>query len=368
MIQYGSSLRDLIFKRDFVRKRISSTDPTGHNRDNIQIPTGEKVSIAVVPGPGCVSHIWFTVSCKDRLWPIKTVLRIFWDDNGSPSVESPLGDFFGVGHGKVNHYASLPLNMVTGSQVLESNAAAMNCFFPMPFLSGARFEIENQCEEDIQAFYFYVDYELHDKLGEDIRYFHAEWRNEFPTRGQMPPSQEPSVRIMDGLANTDGKENYVIADIQGEGQYVGTVLSIDFIDPVKNFGWFGEGDDWFFIDGENTPSLHGTGTEDYFAAAWGFPSGEYSFPYHGVSLGKDTRRFSGKWTMYRFHIEDPVPFKKSLLVSIEHGHANCHSNNYSSVAYWYQKMPFQKAYVLPEVSHRIPLSEEDSMRRFWNRF
>ena len=109
-----------------------------------------------------------------------------------------------------------------------------------------------------------------------------------------------------------------------------------------------------FIDGEKwPPSLHGTGTEDYFCEAWGYPSGEYSAPYHGISLGNDTREWSGKWSMYRFHIEDPIRFKKSIRVTIEHGHANNQSNDYSSVAFWYQFEPHKNFKVLPSVKKRL---------------
>jgi len=109
------------------------------------------------------------------------------------------------------------------------------------------------------------------------------------------------------------------------------------------------------VDGEKwPPSLHGTGTEDYFCEAWGFPSGEYSAPYHGVSLGKDVIGYSGKWSVYRFHIEDPVYFRKSIRVTIEHGHANDQGNDYSSVAYWYQGEPHKALASLPAPKDRVP--------------
>jgi hypothetical protein len=135
---------------------------------------------------------------------------------------------------------------------------------------------------------------------------------------------------------------------------VGCVLSVDNFNAFhQNHTWFGEGDDMIFIDGEQwPPSLHGTGTEDYFCEAWGFPSGEYSAPYTGVSVGRDTQNWSGKWSLYRFHIEDPVHFRKSIRVSIEHGHANDQGNDYSSVAYWYQTEPHRPFAPLP--ANRVP--------------
>ena len=103
----------------------------------------------------------------------------------------------------------------------------------------------------------------------------------------------------------------------------------------------------------NTKLLHGTGTEDYFCAAWGFPSGEYDAPYHGISLGSDPQEHFGKWSLYRFHIEDPVHFDKSIRVTIEHGHANDQGNDYSSVAYWYQIEPHAPLPDLPKVEKRL---------------
>jgi len=123
----------------------------------------------------------------------------------------------------------------------------------------------------------------------------------------------------------------------------------------QNYTRFGEGDDMIFVDGESwPPSLHGTGTEDYFGEAWGFPSGEYSGPYTGVSLGKDVIGWSGKWSLYRFHIEDPVYFRESVRVTIEHGHANDQGNDYSSVAYWYQAEPHMPFAPLPPPKERVP--------------
>jgi hypothetical protein len=156
--------------------------------------------------------------------------------------------------------------------------------------------------------------------------------------------------------NTTGDDNYVILDTEGKGHYVGCVLNIDNFDASnQEYTWPGEGDDMFFIDGEEwPPSLHGTGTEDYFNAAWGFPSGEYAGPYHGVSLGSDVQEHFGKWSLYRFHIEDPIRFNKSIRATIEHGHANDQGNDYSSVAYWYQLEPHKPLPELPPVIERLP--------------
>ena len=157
----------------------------------------------------------------------------------------------------------------------------------------------------------------------------------------------------------------------GAGHYAGCNVSVDHINPIPGFGWFGEGDDMIFIDGEREPSLIGTGTEDYFCAAWGYPGGHNSMPYHGISLAGPTdgpAPYSGKWTMYRYHIEDPVMFTKSIKVTIENGHGNAHANDYSSVGYWYQSEPHAAFPALLPVEQRLPIGDRDSLRDFWKTF
>ena len=327
----GSPLADLATLRDARSKRESSFDRTGGNGDWIVVEPGKRVVIADIKGAGCIRHIWFTMASDDPRYLRKYLLRMFWDGEKNPSVEVPVGDFFGVGHGVANHFVSLPLNMTRGPG--RDIRAGMNCYFPMPYAKSARIEMENQCVETVHHFY-YIDYEEYDALPEDQGRFHAWWNCENPTK---------AVRLRGGL-NTTGDENYLILDAKGRGHYVGCVLSIDNINPpTAGHGWYGEGDDMIFIDGEKwPPSLHGTGTEDYFCEAWGFPSGEYAGPYHGVSLAGGIQDWTGKWSLYRFHIEDAVHFQKSIRVSIEHGHANNLANDYSSVAYWYQTEPHKK--------------------------
>lgn len=353
---FGSPLAGLSTLRNATSKRESSWDRTGRNKDCMQIPKKGKRIIARLKGPGCIRHIWITISCnKDPLYLRKVLLRMFWDNEKSPSVEVPVGDFFGVGHAAAKHFVSLPLNMVAKSG--RGNQAGMNCYFPMPFNRSARIEVENQCDVQVEAFYFYVDYEVYEEPQADSGYFHAQWRRENPCR-RVAFKKKKGQLLADSTneINLDGKENYVILDAKGRGHYVGCVLSVDNTEAFhQNFTWFGEGDDMIFVDGEKwPPSLHGTGTEDYFCSAWGFPSGEYAGPYHGVSLAGDVEEWSGKWSVYRFHIEDPVHFKKSIRVTIEHGHANNQGNDYSSVAYWYQAEPHKAHPRMPPVSERLP--------------
>lgn len=339
----GSPLRGLANARNSRSRRVSSYDTAGGNADAKNIPPGETLTLAQMDGAGVINHIWFTISHDDMLYPRKMIVRMYWDGEENPSVECPVGDFFGVGHGKVNHYVAQALNMITNPRTHPLNAA-MNCFFPMPFANGAKITMTNESESPVLAMYYYIDYEEIDRLGEEALRFHACWNREKNTAG---PGASEETRLI----NLDGKENYVILDAEGRGHYVGCNVSIDNTDG----NWPGEGDDMIFIDGEGwPPSLHGTGTEDYFCAAWGFPSGEYAGPYHGISLIEDPAEFTGKMTIYRHHIEDPVVFSKSIRVTMEHRHGNAGQDDWSSVGYWYQAEPHRPfAKILP-VEERLP--------------
>lgn len=382
-------MHQLYLRKEGKSKRLSSWDQTGKNKDCITIPAGKACVIAEVEGSGVIQHIWMTIASQDQYSFRKVLIKMYWDHESDPSVESPVGDFFGVGHGVASHYVSAPLNMITTQGVIE-NKAAMNSFFEMPFRQAARIEIVNECEHDM-VLYYYVDY-VERAVSDDSFYFHASWRRESPTKGlvdlealKVEHDKQDSPNFADRkvyeIANLTGEENYVLLDAVGEGHYVGCNLSIDHINPMPGFSWPGEGDDMFFIDGEPwPPRLHGTGTEDYFCAAWGYPSGKYDSPYHGVSLYAPLRGhgdtwkenntysfndYSGKITQYRFHIADPVIFNKSLLFSIEHGHGNAQSNDYSSVAYWYQREPHKQFPEMLPVVKRLPFSEKESARMFY---
>lgn len=368
----ATSLRSLIYPRSFNSRRISSYDRSGGNHDSAQIKPGETNTFAEISGAGCISHIWITIKSKEPAYLRKLILRSYWDGESQPSIETPLGDFFGVGHGYARHYVSLPLNMITGGGVERSNRAAMNCYFPMPFAKGARFTLTNECDGPV-TFYYTVNYEEYGSPQPDVLRFHAHWRRESSTKSKLDlVGTGVTGGQVDRLKNTSGQDNYVILDAKGRGQYVGCNLSVDNINPLPANSWFGEGDDMIFIDDDFNPTLYGTGTEDYFNAAWGYPSGEYSAPYHGVTLAHpvagSNAPYSGKWTTYRFHIEDPVVFKKSIKVTIEHGHANVQANDYASTAYWYQTEPHLPFPVLPDVKDRLPLSDRESERLFLRSF
>jgi hypothetical protein len=354
-----TTLKSLVRPRDARTCRISSYDKTGGNADAWPIPVGETATLAEIPGAGCITHIWFTIASPDRYYLRHLILRIYWDGEEAPSVECPVGDFFNIGHGLAASNAAIPLATVApdDQECKLGGNMAMNCYWQMPFAAGARVTITNEGTEPVGSFYFYIDHERFDALDPEVLRFHAQWRRENPTVGTEGDLSAQGVNYWTRLAkpNLDGKENYVILEAQGAGHFVGCNVSVDNIDPTPDgLTWWGEGDDMFNIDGEEMPSMTGTGSEDYFCHAWGMhPKG---YPYAGTSVHEHNAKFPGrhKCTSYRFHIEDPVHFKQSLRVSIEHGHANLQNNDYSSVAYWYQTEPHAPFPELPDAIARRP--------------
>lgn len=343
-----TSLGSLPYLRDFKSKRCSSFDPAGNNSDWWYIEPGTEATLLSTDKPGCIKHIWMTIGCDD-LFPRQAVLRMYWDGEENPSVEVPVGDFFGIGNGVFKDFISLPL------QMSPQDGRGMNCWFPMPFDS-ARITLESECENRINV-YFYIDYEEYSlPHGPDIARFHAQWRRKAVTEGWLTErlDSENLWDIWSRKPNITGEDNYVILEAEGSGIYVGCNLNVDVFERQAN-DWYGEGDDMIFVDGEAwPPALHGTGTEDYFNMAF-CPRTEYCAPYHGLTLysGNSEWPWSGKNSMYRYHIEDPVRFKESIKVCIEHGHANKLSNDYSSTAYWYQLEPHSKFPKLLPVGARM---------------
>jgi hypothetical protein len=312
-------LQNLGRHQNFISKRISSFDRTGGNNDRLNIPPGETVTLAEINGPGAIHHIWVTIAAEP-FYGRKIILRIYWDGEESPSVEVPIGDFFGVGHGLNRNLSSLPISC-------SSEGRARNCYWYMPFGRSARLTATNEGSQLVGAFYYYIDYRELSGLPQDSPYFHAHYRQEMPCQPE---------------------KNYVICKASGRGHYVGCNLSI----LQTAMGWWGEGDDMIYVDGEEFPSLYGTGSEDYFSDAWGMREDEN--PFYGCPLQESDFLVGSKATVYRFHIPDPIPFTKSIRVTIEHGHANNRSDLYSSVAYWYQTEPHKPYPRLPSVKKRLP--------------
>jgi hypothetical protein len=337
-----SPLSGLARLRRARTRRFSSYDRRGGNRDWIEIPAGARAEIAMIAGAGCIRHLWITVNHEDPLSRRNLVLRAFWDGEDQPSVECPLGDFFGQGWAERYNFASLPL------AAAPREGHALNCYFPMPFAGGARIEIENQSELPVSHFYFYVDYEELDELEPETGRFHAWWN-----RALTQPHDQVSAADIASFEvfNQGDSQNHLILDAQGRGHYVGMNYYVDSPSPL----WYGEGDDMFLVDGEPWPgSLHGTGTEDYVNTAWG-PAEEYQHPYFGYAQVRHSFGWLGRAHAYRFHLEDPVHFQSSLRASIEHGHANNLTLDLATVAYWYQTEPHKSFPALPPRDARRPM-------------
>lgn len=349
-----SDIGNIFLARNGKRRRISSYDRSGGNDDRLTIPAGEGRVIADITGCGIITHIWITVadrtSGKGKYEMRKIVLRMYWDDEETPSVEAPLGDFFGMGHGICKNFVSVPL------QMSPEDGRGLNCWWPMPFRKRARIEVVNECE-DLIFFYYYIDYEEKKELPEEALYFHARWHRECPTQGKDEFAFADRAEWCFGGKNTTGEENYVILEAEGRGHYCGCNINIHNLSKSSLWNWPGEGDDMIFIDGESYPSIHGTGTEDYVNMSW-CPQQEYSAPYHGIILGGESN-WMGKITYYRYHVQDPIMFEKSIRVTIEHGHNNNRSDDWSTTAYWYQTEPHKPFDPLPPKQSRLPLEDGD---------
>jgi hypothetical protein len=261
-----------------------------------------------------VTHIWLTVADNEYGWPRLLRLRAYYDGKKTPSVDSPLGDFFGVGHGMERDLNSI---MVEDSSL----GRARNSYWPMPFQKSCKITVTNEGNRPVRSFYYHVDWEKWSSLPKDLGYFHAYYRQERPA--------------------VPGR-NYEFLSIRGTGHYIGTVLNV----IQTAVGWFGEGDDLFYVDGAKHPQIYGTGTEDYFNEGWGLR--DFTGPWSGSPIAGGELPGS-RLGAYRWHVPDPIPFTKSLWAGIEHygwtydpdGTVRSgfeeRPDYYSSVAFWYQK-------------------------------
>ena len=339
--QQGGALAELPFLKSYQKMRASSYDKTGGNDDGNwknKIQPGETRVIADLRGPGAIDHIWFTIASKEQYHLKKIVLRMYWDGEENPSVEVPIGDFFGLGLGEYHHFWSEPIAIGTEN--------ALNCYWRMPFTKSAKITVTNEGQKPIDALYYNIDWRKYKRPLPDVMYFHAQYRQAYPCKRVEWPEGAKKI-------NKDGKNNYVFMEARGHGHYVGVTLSV----RLNEDGWWGEGDEMIFIDGDSLPRINGTGSEDYFCGAWGFGK-PFWYPYFGCPVNQAEQGTQHKkgatWSVYRFHIPDPIPFTKSIRVTMEHGHANDRADDWSSVAYWYQTEPHQPFPPLPPVEKRIP--------------
>jgi len=291
----------------------------------IIIKPGETITLAEIDGPGAIQQIWMTPTGKWRF----SILRMYWDDEEHPSVEVPVGDFFGMGWGEYS-----PLNSLA---VCVNPGSAFNCYWTMPFRKKARITMENINDEADMRLFYQINYTLTD-VPDDAAYFHAQFRR----------------------TNPNSTSDYTVVDnIKGKGHFVGMYMAFG----VTNNGWWGEGEVKFFMDGDKEfPTICGTGLEDYFCGSYNFENKQtkeyeyFSTPYAGLhqiirpdGLYQSQMRFG----LYRWHILDPIRFEKDLRVTMQdlgwrHGGRYLpQKSDISSVVYWYQTEPHAKFPRLP---------------------
>jgi len=314
---------------------------------SVQIAPGETHTVAEIEGPGTILRIWMTTMQPMPVLPHNfnhyLVLRFFWDGEERPSVEVPFGSFYGVPWGKYTHYLAEPLSCTSGGY---------NCQFPMPFSRSCRIEVTNQAPGPCMAFFFQVQYLELEEQPSPLR-FHAQWSRENPTREGIP---------------------YRVLEATGAGHFAGMHLWMQksgwWLDPARmlrrvretgspvsaifpeaaGMGML-EGWESIYVDGEETPSIPGTGNEDYFNSGFYFSKGPYSAPHWGCTVRS---YLTSRCAAYRFHIADPIPFQQSIVVDMDHGYSNQVETDYSSVAYWYQIEPHAPMPALAPVAERLP--------------
>lgn len=295
----------------------------------ITLPPGT-TEIADISGPAAITHIWITVD--SRRWR-SLVLRAYWDDEETPSIEVPLGDFFCCGWNEHCQVSSLP--------VVVNPKGGFNSYWQMPFRSRGRLTVENLSDADIDSFFYQVSFVRTD-IPDDAAYLHCHWRRRNP--------------LAYGSAHT------LLDGVRGQGQYVGTYLAWG----ANNSGWWGEGEVKFYLDGdEEDPTICGTGTEDYFGGAWGFihPEGSYATfttPYLGMpqALHPDGfMRNQQRFGLYRWHIPDAIRFTEDLRVTIQalgwrpDGRYLPLQDDIASTVWWYQTEPHAEFPALPGRDH-----------------
>jgi hypothetical protein len=317
--------------RNYKARRSSSWDRSGGNRDWAVVAPGQTATLMDVTGAGVITHIWFTINSQDPMHLKNLVLRAWWDGESSPSIETPIGDFFGLGLGEYFVYQSALLAVAP--------VKALNSYFKMPFSSAARITVTNEGKAETRSLYFAIDYVELPSLPADLGRFHAQYRQSAPCKAV----------VSDGK-NLDGKNNYVFLEASGKGHFVGVTQSI----MQNQTGWFGEGDDMIFVDGDTQPTINGTGTEDYFNGAWGYGGQQYAYLHVGTPYIVDPEKIGGRYCQYRWHYESPIAFEKSIKVTIEHGTADDRADDFYSTAYWYQAEPHAPFPALPAPAERVP--------------
>ena len=333
---------DAITQPQQGRSLRATSGNLSNNADSAKFAPGETKTLGQLEGPGKITHIWLVPYSMNIRYPRALVLRIYWDGSGIPSVETPLGDFFVAGNGMRATVNSLPVKV-------SSYGRGYNCYWQMPFAREAKITLSNESDDEPASCYYHIDWIKLKKKPKKTMYFHARYHQEYPPEVGKP---------------------YTVFIGKGKGHYVGTVLS-----SQNAMGhWFGEGDDFFYIDGEQTPSIVGTGTEDYFNEAWNMRV--HSGLFCGCTIF-EPRSPDARITAYRWHIADPILFNRSIKFQLERTGYLVDSNGnalnpddptgprpdyWSSVSYWYQdtiakpwcEFPAYKDRVNPEIVLHLP--------------
>ena len=283
---------------------------------------GQTVTLCDVKGPGVIRRMWVTLPAKPENL-LGFVIRGYWDGQETPSIEAPIGNFFGCAHGYARAYQSAVHSM--------TDSAGMSIFLPMPFTKSARFTVTNEGPEKNVPFYYQIDLTIHETLPADVGRLHAAWRRENPT--------------------TKGVDFTILPKRTGMGRFVGCVIGVDNVDQK----WWGEGEFKVYLDGDEAfPTICGTGTEDYIGQAWGFH--DNAFLYGGVSLRKDRL-----WTLYRWHLKDPIYWKKDIRITLQQigagdegggGYYN-KQEDVNATAFWYEPIPSQPLEKPADYAERI---------------
>ena len=309
----------------------------------LHLMPGQSYTFAEIEGPGVIRHIWMTIQDEGPVKMRNMILRFYWDEQTTPSIEAPITDFFGNSHGRLSSF---------DSEYLTVDRGGLNCYFPMPFMNKARLVVHNESDTEVVHFFYQVDYTIGDEVSVETPYFHSQFRR---------------------VLNTTMYEDYVILDgVEGKGRFVGASMGVVDRFHGKNV-WWGEGEVKMYIDGDTDfPTICGTGSEDYVGSAWGLK--EFHARYFGAPLIKDQYI-----SYYRFHVLDPIYFSADLKVTVqqigndgspdradpngplgEHiangwykkdrlGNGNFERvDDYCSTAYWYQTLPTKPFPVFPD--------------------
>ena len=316
---------DSIYKsKNWKTIQISSHDPTHGNADYLTVEPGATVRLGDITGSGIISRVWFAINSGDEHILRYLLLKFSWDNEETPSVFTPIGDFFGAGFAEYMHHYNAMHGMTSGG---------FFSYWPMPFREKALLEVENRSKQPVSHLYYNIEFHK-TPLQEDELYFHCRYNRENPT---------------------EIDSNYTILNAEGRGHYAGCVLNMQSYD--KGSLLMLQGDEYITVDEEEIPSITGTGTEDYFQGGWFWNRGAFHAPYHGLTVMDEV---NSKYSAYRLHIPDPVPFDESIKVEIEHGHANMLQQDYSSVAYWYQTEPHGDFGEIPDDSAYLkPIGTKD---------